>query len=128
MKTVVLLNPSAHTHTHTHRDIYVPPPAACMATILGYLQMFPVPTVDPRHVNTSPIPDENLLCIVKTIPLFQILVINLHIVNTHTLSTYITQGWILGGFKILRPSSKRLMYWYTYFRYQVGLAPSTPQL
>ena len=43
--------------------LYIPPPAACMATILGYLQMFPVPTVDPRHVNTSPIPDENLLCI-----------------------------------------------------------------
>ena len=47
-------------HAHT----YIPPPAACMATILGYLQMFPVPTVDPRHVSTSPIPDENLVYIV----------------------------------------------------------------
>ena len=36
-----------------------------MATILGNLQMLPVPTVDPRHVNTSPMPDENLFCNVR---------------------------------------------------------------
>ena len=41
---------------------YTPPPAAWMATILGNLQMLPVPTTDPRHVNTSPMPDENLFC------------------------------------------------------------------
>ena len=39
---------------------YTPPPAAWMATILGNLQMLPIPTVDPRLANTNPMLDENL--------------------------------------------------------------------
>ena len=58
--TDVHINIYIHTYVHAYLHLL----HVYIATILEYLQMFPVPTVEPKHLNTNPMPEENRACIV----------------------------------------------------------------
>ena len=50
-----------HVCTYPHpQHAYLPPPTACIATILGKRHMLPVPTAVPRELSTTPIPERKV--------------------------------------------------------------------